>query len=144
MKTKLISIISILLIFIVGISGYFMYQKAEKEKTITKEIHNISKIENTFSETEDRTEKLSILKSTIEEMTDYDRSKKPFEKVSDKYASSISNMQKYFIKEWRSNLCERILEVPQKRRQSFFLREKAFAYWRETFEVTTEKLILLH
>ena len=37
-----------------------------------------------------------------------------------------------------------ILEVPQKRRQSFFLREKVFAYWRETFEVTTEKLILLH
>ena len=25
-----------------------------------------------------------------------------------------------------------------------FLEEKAFAYWRETFEVTTEKLILLH
>lgn len=109
MKTKLISIISILLIFIVGISGYFMYQKAEKEKTITKEIHNISKIENTFSETEDRTEKLSILKSTIEEMTDYDRSKKPFEKVSDKYASSISNMQKYFIKEYDSSLAENTL-----------------------------------
>lgn len=109
MKTKLISIISILLIFIVGISGYFMYQKAEKEKTITKEIHNISKIENTFSETEDRTEKLSILKSTIEEMTDYDKSKKPFEKVSVKYASSISNMQKYFIKEYDSSLAENTL-----------------------------------
>ena len=51
---------------------------------------------------------------------------------------------KIFYKRWRSNLCERILEVPQKRRQSFFLREKVFAYWRETFEVTTEKLILLH
>lgn len=108
-KTKLISIIVIILIFIVGIGGYFMYQKAEREKTITKELNNISKIEQTFSETEDHAEKLNILKSTIAEMTDYNKSEKHFEKVSDKYASSISNMQKYFIAEYDSSLAENTL-----------------------------------
>ena len=108
-KTKLISIIVIILIFVVGIGGYFMYQKAEREKTITKELNNISKIEKTFSETEDHAEKLNILKSTIEEMTDYNKSENHFEKISDKYASSISNMQKCFIVEYDSSLAENTL-----------------------------------
>lgn len=108
-KTKLISIIVIILIFVVGIGGYFMYQKVEREKTITEELNNISKIEKTFSETEDHAEKLNILKSTIEKMTDYNKSENHFEKVSDKYASSISNMQKYFIAEYDSSLAENTL-----------------------------------
>ena len=39
--------------------------------------------------------------------------------------------------------CEEITEWLQKKQQLFFLRERGFAYWRETFEVTMEKLILL-
>ena len=35
-QTKIISIVSIILVFIIGVGGYFMYQKELKEKAIRK------------------------------------------------------------------------------------------------------------
>lgn len=48
-KAKIISIISVVLILIIGIAGYFMYQKAEEEKAIKKSLNKITKTETSFS-----------------------------------------------------------------------------------------------
>lgn len=101
-KTKIISIISIILILIIGIVGYFMYQKAEEEKAIQKSLNNITTTETSFSKAETHEEKLNILKSSITEMENYNKSKDHFEQVTNKYKSSISAMQEDFIKEYDS------------------------------------------
>lgn len=51
-KAKIISIISVVLILIIGIAGYFMYQKAEEEKAIKKSLNKITKTETSFSKVE--------------------------------------------------------------------------------------------
>ena len=82
-KAKIISIISVVLILIIGIAGYFMYQKAEEEKAIKKSLNKITKTETSFSKVETHEEKLNILKSCITEMTDYNKSKENFKQVTD-------------------------------------------------------------
>jgi len=64
-KAKIISIMSVVLILIIGIAGYFMYQKAEEEKAIKKSLNKITKTETSFSKAETHEEKLNILKSCI-------------------------------------------------------------------------------
>ena len=108
-KAKIISIISVVLILIIGIAGYFMYQKSEEEKSIKENLNNITKIETSFSKAETHEEKLSILKSCITEMTDYNKSKEHFEQVTDKYKSTISSMQEVFAKEYDSIIEENTL-----------------------------------
>ena len=108
-KTKIISIISIILILIIGIGGYFMYQKAEEKKAIKKGLDNVTKVEDSFSKAKTHEEKLNILKSTITEMEDYNKSKKNFEQVTDKYKSVISTMKESFMKEYDSNIAENTL-----------------------------------
>lgn len=108
-KAKIISIISVVLILIIGIAGYFMYQKAEEEKAIKKSLNKITKTETSFSKVETHEEKLNILKSCITEMTDYNKSKENFKQVTDKYKSAISSMQEVFTKEYDSIIEENTL-----------------------------------
>lgn len=108
-KAKIISIISVVLILIIGIAGYFMYQKAEEEKAIKKSLNKITKTETSFSKVETHEEKLNILKSCINEMTDYNKSKENFKQVTDKYKSAISSMQEVFTKEYDSIIEENTL-----------------------------------
>lgn len=108
-KAKIISIISVVLILIIGIAGYFMYQKAEEEKAIKKSLNKITKTEISFSKVETHEEKLNILKSCITEMTDYNKSKEHFKQVTDKYKSAISSMQEVFTKEYDSIIEENTL-----------------------------------
>ena len=108
-KAKIISILSVVLILIIGIAGYFMYQKSEEEKSIKENLNNITKIETSFSKAETHEEKLNILKSCITEMTDYNKSKEHFEQVTDKYKSTISSMQEVFAKEYDSIIEENTL-----------------------------------
>ena len=108
-KAKIISIISVVLILIIGIAGYFMCQKSEEEKSIKENLNNITKIETSFSKAETHEEKLNILKSCITEMTDYNKSKEHFEQVTDKYKSTISSMQEVFAKEYDSIIEENTL-----------------------------------
>ena len=92
-KTKIVSIASVILVFIIGVGGYFMYQKEVKEKAIKESINKIAEIETSFSKTETHEEKLNILKSTRAEMEDYMKSKEHLKQVDDKYKSAISMMQ---------------------------------------------------
>lgn len=108
-KAKIISIISVVLILIIGIAGYFMYQKAEEEKAIKKSLNKITKTETSFSKVKTHEEKLNILKSCINEMTDYNKSKENFKQVTDKYKSAISSMQEVFTKEYDSIIEENTL-----------------------------------
>ena len=108
-QTKIISIVSIILVFIIGVGGYFMYQKEVKEKAIKESIDKIAEIENSFSKTETHEEKLNILKSTRAEMEDYMKSNEYFKQVDDKYKAAISMMQESFIKEYDVMLAENTL-----------------------------------
>ena len=86
-----------------------MYQKAEEEKAIKKSLNKITKTETSFSKVETHEEKLNILKSCINEMTDYNKSKENFKQVTDKYKSAISSMQEVFTKEYDSIIEENTL-----------------------------------
>ena len=108
-QTKIISIVSIILVFIIGVGGYFMYQKEVKEKAIKESINKIAEIETSFSKTETHEEKLNILKSTRAEMEDYMKSKEHLKQVDDKYKSAISMMQESFIKEYDAMLAANTL-----------------------------------
>lgn len=52
MKIKILGVILAVFCVIIGIGGYFMYQKSSEDKMIKKEIESISKMEEKFAKTE--------------------------------------------------------------------------------------------
>lgn len=109
MKIKIFSLVAVILFLIAGISGYFIYQKIEKEKNIANEINKISEFETTFSKTTDHEEKINILKDMIKQKNNYEKSEDSFVEVFNAYQSAISTMQDSFAEEYNSIINENTL-----------------------------------
>lgn len=107
MKIKILGVILAVFCVIIGIGGYFMYQKSSEDKMIKKEIESISKMEEKFAKTENHQKKLDVLKST---MRKYEKSEKHFPEVTKKYDSAITWMQEKFIKEYDTKIKENTLK----------------------------------
>lgn len=102
MKRKAIIILGILILILVGVAGYFLSPYYTKHKMLAK----INTIEKDFKDSADRESRLELLKSTIQELNDYNKSEKIFPEISEQYEVLISSMQKDFIQEYDSIIKE--------------------------------------
>ncbi|MDB8711787.1 hypothetical protein [Mediterraneibacter gnavus] len=100
MKVKVISIIVIIILLLGCGIGYYIYKDKTKQNEIAEQINEISKIEKTFFSSNERNDKLNLLKSILEEKEKYNSSSESYKEVLNKYDESISSMQSYFITEY--------------------------------------------
>lgn len=108
-KGILISMVIIIILLGCGM-GYYVYQSHAKQADIDSKINRIEESEKAFSTTQDRSEKYDILKSMVNEMNKYNQSSKKNAEVSDKYESTISNIQKVFKEEYDNIIKENNIE----------------------------------
>lgn len=101
MKVKVISIIIVIILLLGCGIGYYLYNKDKtKLNETTKQLNEISKIEKAFWDSNERNEKLNLLKGILKEKEKYNSSSEKYKKVLDKYDECISSMQSYFITEY--------------------------------------------
>ena len=103
-KIIILIIISIMLLSVISIVGYRYYQQQEVQKKIDVLTLQLENKENDFNEEDTREDKILLLKSILEEHTNYEKSKDMIEEIDEKYHLVISNMQnnltKNMIKYW--------------------------------------------
>ncbi|MBS5116180.1 MAG: hypothetical protein KHY88_10930 [Erysipelotrichaceae bacterium] len=109
-KTIILIIISIMLLSVISIVGYRYYQQQEVQKKIDVLTLQLENKENDFNEEDTREDKVSILKSVLEEHTDYEKSKDMIEEIDEKYHSIISNTQNKLKEEYDKILIENTLK----------------------------------
>lgn len=110
MKTKIISIIVIIILLSSCGIGYYIYQNNTKQNEIKETLNEISKSEKAFSDAKNRGEKFNILKSTFEQMKEHEASSSKHEEISNKYTDVISSMQTIFKEEYDNSIKENTIE----------------------------------
>lgn len=83
MKRKIIGILTAMIVLGGCGVGYFIYQENVKQEIIDKEVSKITDLEDEFSKTEQREEKILILESLIEDSQKYNKSEKVYKEVSE-------------------------------------------------------------
>lgn len=108
-KTILVVVAIIVVLLGCGI-GYYIYQDKSKQADINEKINEISESEKTFSTVKDRNDKFDILKSTFEKMEEYNSSPTKYDRISEKYVETISNMQTEFKEEYNNTIKENTID----------------------------------
>lgn len=103
-KEKVITICGIITLVIISIIGFNYYQKQEKQKKINSYITELKKTEKAFSVSENREDKINVLKSLLKESEKYKQSDNSIDEVSKEYATTISSMQQYFKEKYNKTL----------------------------------------
>lgn len=93
-----------------GIIGVLAYQENIKQKELETQITRLTGEQNEFFNQTNRDEKKELLKSIWKEQTEYNKSQKKYAKVSKKYNTIISDMQRDFISEYDQILKENTIE----------------------------------
>ena len=93
-----------------GIIGVLAYQENIKQKEIETQITRLTGEQKEFFNQTNRDEKKELLKSIWKEQTEYNKSQKKYAKVSKKYNTIISDMQRDFISEYDQILKENTIE----------------------------------
>lgn len=109
-KTIILIIISIMLLSVISIFGYRYYQQQEVQKKIDVLTLQFENKENDFNEEDTREDKILLLKSILEEHTDYEKSKDMIEEIDEKYSLVISNMQNKLKEEYDKILVDNTLK----------------------------------
>lgn len=109
-KTIILIIISIMLLSVISIFGYRYYQQQEVQKKIDVLTLQLENKENDFNEEDTREDKILLLKSILEEHTDYEKSKDMIEEIDEKYSLVISNMQNKLKEEYDKILVDNTLK----------------------------------
>ena len=93
-----------------GIIGVLAYQENIKQKEIETQITRLTGEQKEFFNQTNRDEKKELLKSIWKEQTEYNKSQKKYAKVSKKYNTILSDMQRDFIFEYDQILKENTIE----------------------------------
>lgn len=109
-KKRILILVVVILIFLGCGIGYYIYQDKSKQADINEKINEISESEKAFSTVKKRNDKFDILKSTFEEMDEYTNSPTKYDKVSDKYVDTVSNMQAVFKEEYDNTIKENTID----------------------------------
>lgn len=109
-KNIILIIISIMLLSVISIVGYRYYQQQEVQKKIDVLTLQLENKENDFNEEDTREDKILLLKSILEEHTNYEKSKDMIEEIDEKYHLVISNMQNNLKEEYDKILVENTLK----------------------------------
>ncbi len=107
-KIILLSLVAVVLLGAI-VLGIHTYQNWRTEKTISEYQVKIEQVAKSFSETEERTAKLEILKELINEANEYSKTEKPIKEVVQSYKQEIQSMKSCFIEMYDTEVVQNTL-----------------------------------
>lgn len=109
-KMKFVIILIAILVIITAIAGVALYQKYQRQKELDTYSAEITEYNDTFSNTEDHSEKIKILQNISEDFAAYSKADTPLDEIIQKYNDGINTMKSYFTSEYEKMLSDNTLD----------------------------------
>lgn len=109
-KKKFVIILIAILLIISAIVGVFMYQKYQRQKELDTYTVQITAYHDSFSNTDDRNEKIAILQNISKDFTVYSKTDTPLDEIIQQYNDEIGTMKSYFTSEYEKTISDNTLD----------------------------------
>ena len=103
-KKTIVSIVLLTIAIVICFFGYNFYQKKQEEVVSAEKLTAIHEVIKKFNDGNDRTERLNLLKDTLDEQSKYNLNSYKDSKVQDEYKNSITTMRTYFQNDYDNTL----------------------------------------
>ena len=108
-KKKFAILLIAILLIISAIVGVFMYQKYQRQKDLDTYTVQITAYHDSFSNTDDRNEKIEILQNISKDFTVYSKTDMPLDEIIQQYNDEIGTMKSYFTSEYEKTISDNTL-----------------------------------
>lgn len=109
-KKKFAIILIAIFIIISAIVGVFIYQKYQRQKELDTYTTQITAYHDSFSNTDDRSEKIEILQNISKDFTTYSKTDTPLDEIIQQYNDEIDTMKSYFTSEYEKTISDNTLD----------------------------------
>ena len=109
-KKKFAIILIAIFIIISAIVGVFIYQKYQRQKELDTYTTQITAYHDSFSNTDDRSEKIEILQNISKDFTTYSKTDTPLDEIIQQYNDEIDAMKSYFTSEYEKTISDNTIE----------------------------------
>ena len=109
-KKKFAILLIAILLIISAIVGVFMYQKYQRQKELDTYTTQITTYHDSFSNTDDRSEKIEVLQNISKDFTSYNKTDTPLNEIIQQYNDEIGTMKSYFTSEYAKTISDNTLE----------------------------------
>ena len=109
-KKKFAILLIAILLIISAIVGVFMYQKYQRQKELDTYTIQITTYHDSFSNTDDRSEKIEVLQNISKDFTSYNKTDTPLDEIIKQYKDEIDTMKSYFTSEYAKTISDNTLE----------------------------------
>lgn len=87
-----------------------MYQKYQRQKELDTYTIQITTYHDSFSNTDDRSEKIEVLQNISKDFTSYNKTDTPLNEIIQQYNDEIGTMKSYFTSEYAKTISDNTLE----------------------------------
>lgn len=87
-----------------------MYQKYQRQKELDTYTIQITTYHDSFSNTDDRSEKIEVLQNISKDFTSYNKTDTPLDEIIKQYKDEIDTMKSYFTSEYAKTISDNTLE----------------------------------
>lgn len=108
-KKKFVMILIAALLIIAAVIGVFFYQNYQRQKELDAYTAGIKEYNDSFSDAEDRGEKIEILQNISGDFAAYSKTDKPLDEIIRQYNDGINAMKSYFTSEYEKTLSDNTL-----------------------------------
>ena len=108
-KKKFAILLIAILLIISAIVGVFMYQKYQRQKDLDTYTVQITAYHDSFSNIDDRNEKIEILQNISKDFTVYSKTDMPLDEIIQQYNDEIGTMKSYFTSEYEKTISDNTL-----------------------------------
>ena len=109
-KKKFAIILIAIFLIISAIVGVFIYQKYQRQKELDTYTTQITAYHDSFSNTDDRSEKIEILQNISKDFTTYSKTDTPLDEIIQQYNDEIDTMKSYFTSEYEKTISDNTLD----------------------------------
>lgn len=109
-KKKFVIILIAIALIISAIVGVFIYQKYQRQKELDTYTTQITAYHDSFSNTDDRSEKIEILQNISKDFTTYSKTDTPLDEIIQQYNDEIDTMKSYFTSEYEKTISDNTLD----------------------------------
>lgn len=109
-KKKFAILLIAILLIISAVVGVFMYQKYQRQKELDTYTTQITTYHDSFSNTDDRSEKIEVLQNISKDFTSYNKTDTPLDEIIKQYKDEIDTMKSYFTSEYAKTISDNTLE----------------------------------
>lgn len=109
-KKKFAILLIAILLIISAVVGVFMHQKYQRQKELDTYTTQITTYHDSFSNTDDRSEKIEVLQNISKDFTSYNKTDTPLDEIIKQYKDEIDTMKSYSTSEYAKTISDNTLE----------------------------------